>query len=72
MIGDAPGDLKAAKANELSFYPIISGNEEKSWEFFYTEVADKFRKGHYTEEYEAGFTDEFNSTLPVEPPWVTT
>ena len=32
MIGDAPGDHKAAKANGVLFYPILPGNEEYSWE----------------------------------------
>ena len=32
MIGDAPGDLKAAKANQALFYPINPGQEELSWQ----------------------------------------
>ena len=28
MIGDAPGDLKAAKANDALFYPINPGDED--------------------------------------------
>ena len=32
MIGDAPGDHKAAKANAALFYPILPGQEEASWE----------------------------------------
>ena len=35
MMGDAFGDLKAAKANKLLFYPINPGFEEKSWEIFF-------------------------------------
>ena len=31
MIGDAPGDLSAAKASEAAFYPIIPEHEEESW-----------------------------------------
>ena len=31
MIGDAPGDLKAAKENQVIFYPILAGREEDSW-----------------------------------------
>ena len=30
MIGDAPGDLDAARANGALFYPIIPGQEEHS------------------------------------------
>lgn len=32
MVGDAPGDLKAAKENGVLFYPILAGREEISWE----------------------------------------
>ena len=31
MIGDAPGDLKAARSNNILFFPVNPGNEEKSW-----------------------------------------
>jgi len=31
MIGDAPGDLKAARANNAFFYPINPGDEDTSW-----------------------------------------
>ena len=31
MIGDAPGDIKAARANDALFYPINPGNEIESW-----------------------------------------
>ncbi|MCE5249432.1 HAD family hydrolase [bacterium] len=69
MIGDAFGDLKAAKANDLLFYPINPGHEEDSWELFYNVVADKFRNGGYTADYEAQFIAEFDKLLPEIPPW---
>ena len=31
MVGDAPGDLDAAKVNEVHFYPILFGKEKESW-----------------------------------------
>ena len=31
MCGDAPGDLEAAAANSVSFYPILVGKEADSW-----------------------------------------
>ena len=42
MIGDAPGDYKAALANDALFYPINPGAEEASWERFYDEAVEKF------------------------------
>ena len=37
MIGDAPGDLAAAEANGVLFYPIEPGFEDESWERFLEE-----------------------------------
>ena len=31
MIGDAPGDKRAAQENGIAFYPIIAGKENESW-----------------------------------------
>jgi phosphoglycolate phosphatase-like HAD superfamily hydrolase len=69
MIGDAPGDLKAAQANNTLFYPIIPGNEEKSWELFYKEGIDKFLDGKYKGKYADSLLEEFDKSLPENPPW---
>ena len=69
MIGDAPGDMRAAKANNLLFYPVNPGHEEDSWELFHNDVADKFHSGRYSSEYEAKLIAEFDKLLPEEPPW---
>ncbi len=69
MIGDAYGDLKAARANGAFFYPINPGEEETSWQRLYEEALDKFFAGTYTEEYEAQLLKEFERYLPEVPPW---
>lgn len=69
MIGDAPGDMKAAKANDALFYPINPGNEIESWKRFYDEAFDKFINGEYAGEYERKVIAEFDSYLPENPPW---
>ena len=69
MIGDAPGDMKAARVNSAKFFPINPGHEEKSWERFYNEVADAFLSGKYTADYEAELIEEFDTFLPEVPPW---
>jgi len=69
MIGDAPGDMKAAKANGLFFYPINPGHEEESWERFHDEAAERFHEGGYTADYEAALIAEFDKLLPETPPW---
>ena len=69
MIGDAPGDLKAARANEALFFPVNPGHEEKSWQRFYEEAMHKFLTGEYAGAYEARLIAEFDSLLPEVPPW---
>ena len=69
MIGDAPGDMKAARANGALFFPVNPGHEEASWERFFTADAEKFRKGEYTADYEAKLVAEFQKLLPSTPPW---
>ncbi len=70
MIGDAPGDMKAAKANDALFYPINPGDEAASWKRFFEEAADKFFAGQYAGKYEDELIAEFNAHLPEKPPWV--
>ncbi len=69
MIGDAPGDLKAAKANDALFYPINPGNEVESWKRFHDEAFDRFTNGQYAGDYEQQLIAEFESYLPENPPW---
>ena len=69
MIGDAPGDMKAAKANDAMFYPINPGREEASWQRFVEEAGPKFLAGEYTPDYEADLIAEFEMMLPEQPPW---
>ena len=69
MIGDAPGDMKAAKANDALFYPINPGDEIESWKRFNDEAFEKFLNGEYTGEYEEQVIAEFDTYLPELPPW---
>ncbi len=69
MIGDAPGDMKAAKANGACFYPINPGKESDCWQRFFEEAAEKFLAGEYSGKYEDKVTQEFLGYLPSVPPW---
>jgi len=69
MIGDAPGDMKAARANDALFYPINPGHEEASWQRFYEEAMLKFLAGEYAGAYETALVAEFEKLLPDTPPW---
>ncbi len=69
MIGDAPGDLDAAKSNDVLFFPVNPGHEEASWEKFYKEALDKFFNGTFKGEYENSLIEEFHKYLPENPNW---
>ncbi|MEC9091209.1 MAG: HAD hydrolase-like protein [Planctomycetota bacterium] len=69
MIGDAPGDFKAAKHNDCLFYPINPGDEDASWKRFYEEGIDKFLDGTFAGDYQQMLLEEFERYLPELPPW---
>ncbi|MDO4588052.1 MAG: HAD family hydrolase [Planctomycetia bacterium] len=71
MIGDAPGDYKAAVANNALFFPINPGHEEASWKRFYDEALQKFLTNNFYGDYQQQLLDEFDSYLPTLPPWST-
>ena len=70
MVGDAPGDMQAAKSNGALFYPINPGHEEDSWEQLYKEGIDRFFKGSFAGTYEKKLIEEFNTCLPNTPNWL--
>jgi len=69
MVGDAPGDMKAAKANDALFFPINPGDESASWQRFCEEGIDRFLAGRYRGDYENRLIEAFMACLPSIPPW---
>lgn len=69
MIGDAPGDLQAARETGVCFYPIKPGAEIASWAHLYAEAYDLFLAGAYVGAYQDGLVKEFEALLPDQPPW---
>ena len=69
MIGDAPGDYKAAQDNGVLFFPIVPGREEASWINLKEDALDRFFEGTYAGEYENNLIMEFERYLPETPPW---
>ena len=69
MVGDAPGDMRAAKANGALFFPVNPGHEETSWQRFYEEAVHKFLNEEYSGAYETALIEEFEAMLPDTPPW---
>ena len=69
MIGDAPGDFKAARSNSALFFPINPGDEEASWKRLFDEALDRFFSETYAGDYEARLVKEFDACLPEKPNW---
>lgn len=69
MVGDAPGDLEAARANGVLFFPIEPGREDASWRRFHDEALPRFLDGAYAGDYMARRIEEFQALLPAVPPW---
>lgn len=68
MIGDAPGDLEAARANGALFYPICPDQEAESWAAF-DACMEAFLHGGYAGAMEAEQIAHFETLLPDEPAW---
>lgn len=71
MIGDAPGDMKAAVDNKVLFYPIDPGHEDESWQRFFEEALPRFLNGDYAGAYMDAQVARFEALLPKTPPWKT-
>ncbi|MGD0755309.1 MAG: HAD hydrolase-like protein [Bacteroidales bacterium] len=69
MIGDAKGDLDAARNNGVLFYPIVPGKEDNSWERFINEGFKKFLNGVFEGTYQESLLREFRKSLPDTPLW---
>jgi hypothetical protein len=69
MVGDAPGDWNAARANGALFYPIDPGNEDESWRRFFEEALPRFFAGTYAGDYMATQIERFETLLPERPTW---
>jgi phosphoglycolate phosphatase-like HAD superfamily hydrolase len=69
MIGDAYGDLEAARGNGALFFPVNPGHEEDSWKRFHEEGVQKFLAGEFAGAYEAALLADFVKLLPETPPW---
>ena len=69
MLGDSPGDLKAARDVGALFFPVNPGSEDTSWQLFLDEAMDKFFNGQYAGAYEDTLIGKFQELLPETPPW---
>ena len=70
LVGDAPGDLKAAQENKVLFFPIVPGSEKESWNRLRDDALNRFFDGDFSGEYQNGLLEEFNKALPETADWM--
>lgn len=63
MVGDSPGDLDAAQQNDVWFYPIIVGNEKRSWEHLSERLLDTLLDDKFTNDVQEDHIRAFWSNL---------
>ncbi len=68
LIGDAPGDLRAAQETGVLFYPIVPGQETACWHRLLAEDMDAFFRGGYAGERQAARIAAFEAVLADDPP----
>ena len=69
MVGDAPGDMRAAKANGALFYPINPGHEEASGSAFTKKRCINSWLRNMPVLMKTALIEEFEAMLPDTPPW---
>lgn len=63
MIGDAPGDISAAKESGVLYYPILAGKEVDSWTKFKDTILESFLQNNYAIEWMELCENEFLTNL---------
>lgn len=63
MIGDSPGDLKAAELNNVSFFPILVKDEKRSWNILKTDISEQFVSGKWDTVLQEKYNKLFWSNL---------
>ncbi len=63
VLGDAPGDERAASGNGVLYYPILAGRENQSWEQLVEEGLPRLFAGSYDQHYQQGLLKQFYHNL---------
>lgn len=69
MIGDALGDLQAAREAGVLFFPILPGKEDDSWAHLTDEIYPTFLDGGYSGAKQDEAIAAFEDLLPEAPSW---
>ena len=63
MVGDALGDMKAASANGVHFFPILVNREKESWEELVSVALHRLASGGFAGEYQESLKERFIKNL---------
>lgn len=63
MIGDAPGDARAARDNGVWYYPILAGKEANSWQRLREEAFPRLMENRFDEAYQQQLVEAFERNL---------
>ncbi len=63
MVGDSPGDLFSAMANNVCFFPILCGFESQSWQQLILEALGKLVYGQFDTGYQQTLIEQFHHNL---------
>jgi phosphoglycolate phosphatase-like HAD superfamily hydrolase len=69
MVGDAAGDLHAAREAGVRFFPIRPGQEAAAWEELAGDGLPRFLEGRFDDAYRRALVERFEGLLPEAPPW---
>lgn len=69
MVGDAAGDLRAAREAAVRFFPIRPGEEAAAWEELAADGLPRFLEGRFDDAYQRTLVERFEGLLPETPPW---
>lgn len=64
MVGDAPGDMAAAKMNGVFYYPILVKREAKSWAEL-EDAVHKLKENTFAGEYQDALVKQFTENLSI-------
>lgn len=66
LVGDAPGDRRAARNVGIGFFPILPGNEAASWTQLRNEGLPCLFEERFDADYQSDLDAAFDTALPLE------
>lgn len=63
MVGDAPGDYEAARANGILFFPITPGDESSSWAELRSTGLERLKSGSFRGDYQDRLVETYFRVL---------